>query len=73
MAEGLSPGTRPSFGRGLLAAVPINVLLVGAVPLAAGAQAYFSLGSTDRDNMFRLVFVLLAIATLVRYLVQARR
>ncbi|MGI9113175.1 MAG: hypothetical protein ACR2GT_13445 [Gaiellaceae bacterium] len=68
-----TPGGVAAFGRGPLAAVPINVLLVGAVSLAAGAQAYSSLGSTDRDQMFRLVFVLLAIATLVRYLVRARR
>lgn len=71
--ELLTPGGVAAFGRGLLAAVPVNVLLVGAAACGAGALAYSSSGSTDRDNVFRLVFVLLAVATLVRYVTRARR
>ena len=71
--ELLTPGGVAAFGRGLLAAMPLNVVLVGTAACAAAAAAYARSGSTDRDNVFRLVFVLLAVATLARYVTQARR
>jgi hypothetical protein len=61
-----------SFTRGLLAAVPINVLLVGAASLGAGALGYAGSGSEWRDNAFRLVFVVLALAGIVRYMTWER-
>ena len=69
----LTPKNVPALGRGLLAAVPVNILLVGAASVGAGAYAYDASGSTDRDNVFQLVFVLLAVATLTRYVVRERR
>ena len=70
--ELLAPRHIVALGRGLLAAVPTNILLVGAASVGAGAFAYASSGSTDRDNVFQLVFVLLAVATLARYVVRER-
>jgi hypothetical protein len=68
----LSPAGVRSFIRGLLSAVPINVLLIGAASLGAGALAYAASGSELRDNAFRLVFVMLAIAGMVRYVTWER-
>ena len=59
------------FTRGLLSAVPINILLVAAASLSAGALAYAASGS-ERDNMFRLVFVILALAGIARYVTWER-
>ena len=71
--ELVTPGGVAAFVRGLLAALPLNIVLVAAAACAAGAAAYERSGSTDRDNVFQLVFVLLAIVTLARYVTQARR
>jgi Caspase domain len=68
----LTPTGVRSFTRGLLSAVPINVLLVAAASLGAGALAYAGSGSEFRDNAFRLVFVMLAIAGIVRYVTWER-
>ncbi len=68
----LAPDGIVAFVRGLLSAAPVNVLLVGAASCAAGALAYAWSGSTTRDNVSWLVFVLLALATLVRYVTRRR-
>jgi Caspase domain len=63
----LTPAGVGSFIRGLLSAVPINVLFIGAASSGAGALAYAASGSESRDNGFRLVFVMLALVGMVRY------
>jgi hypothetical protein len=68
----LAPDGTGAFVRGLLSAVPVNVLLVGAASCAAGAVAYAWSGSTARDNVWRLAFVLLAVAALARYVTRER-
>jgi hypothetical protein len=68
----LRPTGVRSFTRGLLSAVPINVLLVAAVSLSVGALAYAASGSELRDNAFRLVFVIVALAGIVRYVTWER-
>jgi hypothetical protein len=69
----VAPRGVAAFGRGLLAAMPLNVVLVAVAACGAGAAAYARSGSTDRDNVFQLVFVLLGVATLARYLTRALR
>jgi hypothetical protein len=54
--------------RGLVSALPVNVLIVGALTVIATAYAYGASGSEMRDNVFRLSFAVLAIAGLARYL-----
>ena len=71
--DAVTPGGVAAFGRGLLAALPLNVVLVATAACLAGAAAYERSGSTDRDNVFQLVFVLLAVVTLARYVTHGRR
>ena len=54
--------------RGLVSALPFNVLIVGALTVIATGNAYQASGSEMRDNVFRLSFAVLAIAGLARYL-----
>ena len=61
-----------SIARGLVAALPVNVLLVGAASVVAGALAYGASGSELREGVFRLAFALLAVGGLVRYLTWPR-
>jgi hypothetical protein len=68
----LRPTGVRSFTRGLLSAVPINILLVAAASLGAGALGYAGSGSELRNNAFRLVFVMLALAGIVRYMTWER-
>ena len=68
----LRPTGVRSFTRGLLSAVPINILLVAAASLGAAALGYAGSGSELRDNAFRLVFVMLALAGIVRYVTWER-
>ena len=63
---------RPSgmwpFIRGLLSAVPLNVVLVTASSLLAGGLGYaYGGGSETRDNLYGIAFVLLSLATLVPF------
>jgi Caspase domain len=66
-----------SLARGLVSAVPINVVLVALTSTGAAALAYERSGSELRDDTFGAVFVVLGLAGLARYLghelVRARR
>ena len=57
---------------GLVSAVPINMVFVAAASLVAGAVGYALTGSELRDTLYRPVFVVLAIAGLLRYLAAER-
>ena len=77
IAEAYGDIVRPSgawpFVRGLLGAVPLNVVLVTAGALVAGALGYtYSNGSEGRDNFYGLTFVVLSLATLVPFALRAR-
>jgi hypothetical protein len=65
-------GVRP-FLRGLVLAVPINVLLVCAGSLIAARAGYGWNGSESRDNFYRLAFVVLALLALGLSFLPARR
>lgn len=70
----LRPTGVRSFLRGLVSAVPVNVLLVCAGSLTAARLGYvWGNGSQSRDNFFAIVFVLLALAGLALSFVPARR
>jgi hypothetical protein len=58
--------------RGLLSALPVNVLLIGAGSVLIAAIAYDASGSELRDDLSRLAFALLAVGGLARYLVSER-
>jgi hypothetical protein len=63
-----------SFLHGLVVAVPVNVLLVCAGSLTAAGLGYdWGNGSQDRDNLFAIVFVVLALGVLAISFVPARR
>ena len=63
-----------SFVRGLVSAVPVNVLLVCAGSLTTAGLGYaWGNGSESRDEFYGITFVVLAVAGLALSFVPARR
>ena len=57
------------FGRGLVAAVPVNIVLIAIASMVAARLGYAWLGGSEgRDDASRFTLVVLALAGLVRYL-----
>ena len=63
-----------AFGRGLVAAVPVNIVLIAIAAMVAARLGYAWLGGSEgRDDASRFTLVVLALAGLVRYLTWPRR
>lgn len=69
-----TPRRLGAFGRGLVSAVPVNLLLIGIASFVAARLGYAWLsGSEGRDDAYRFTLAVLALAGLVRYLTWPRR
>lgn len=69
-----TPRRLGAFGRGLVSAVPVNVLLITVASFVAARLGYSWLGGSEgRDDAYRFTLAVLAIASVVRYLTWPRR
>ena len=69
-----TPRRLGAFGRGLVAAVPINIVLIAIASMVAARLGYAWLGGSEgRDDASRFTLVVLALAGLVRYLTWPRQ
>jgi hypothetical protein len=69
-----TPRRLGALGRGLVSAVPVNILVITVASLVAARLGYAWLsGSEGRDDAYRFTLVVLALAGLVRYLTWPRR
>jgi hypothetical protein len=69
-----TPRRLGAFGRGLVAAVPVNIVLIAIASMVAAWLGYAWLGGSEgRDDASRFTLVVLALAGLVRYLTWPRR
>ena len=69
-----SPRRFGAFARGLVTAVPVNIVLVVAAALIAARLGYlWAGGSTGRDDAYQFTFATLALAGLLRYLTWGHR
>jgi hypothetical protein len=70
----LQPTGIRAFMHGIVSAVPLNVLLVSAGSVVAARLGYtWGNGSETRDNVYRITFVVLALAGLVLTFAPGRR
>ena len=69
-----TPRRLGAFGRGLVAAVPVNIVLIAIASMVAARLGYAWLGGSEgRDDASRFTLVVLALAGLIRYLTWPRR
>jgi hypothetical protein len=69
-----SPRRIGSFARGLVTAMPVNIVLVVAAALFAAWDGYTRAGgSTARDDYYQFTFAALSLAGIVRYLTWGHR